>query len=97
MKLRTAKHWVQKPTFKVWSVTAEIFLIWTNVVRTNVDLTNITETVEICSRWSEEPTFKVWSNFGWTNVARKDVVWTNGGWGKVGINANSVQLRWSWD
>ena len=64
MKLRTAKHWVQKPTFKVWSVTAEIFLIWTNVVRTNVDLTNITETVEICSRWSEEPTFKVWSKLG---------------------------------
>ena len=64
LKLRTAKHWVQKPTFKVWSVTAEIFLIWTNVVRTNVDLTNINETVEICSRWSEEPTFKVWSKLG---------------------------------
>ena len=33
---------------KIGSVTAEIFLIWTNVTRTNVDWTNITETVGIC-------------------------------------------------
>ena len=29
-------------------VTAEIFLIWTNVARTNVALTNVTVTVGIC-------------------------------------------------
>ena len=26
---------------KIWSVTAEIFLIWTNVARTNVASTNV--------------------------------------------------------
>ena len=30
---------------KIRSVTAEIFLIWTNVARTNVALTNVTVTV----------------------------------------------------
>ena len=46
---------------KIGSVTAEIFLIWTNVARTNFALTNITVTVGLCERWSKEPTFKVWS------------------------------------
>ena len=46
---------------KIGSVTAEIFLIWTNVTRTKVAWTNVTMTVEICSRWSQEPAFKVWS------------------------------------
>ena len=44
---------------KIGSVTAEIFLIWTNVAWTNV-----TVTVDICERWFQEPTFKVWSKFG---------------------------------
>ena len=35
---------------KIGSVTAEIFLIWTNVARTNVASTNVTMTVGICSR-----------------------------------------------
>ena len=30
---------------KIWSVTAEIFLIWTNVARTNVAWTNVTVTL----------------------------------------------------
>ena len=47
---------VQKPNLslvKIRSVTAEIFLIWTHVIRTNVDSTNVTVTVIICSRWSQ--------------------------------------------
>ena len=44
---------------KLWiiigSVTAEIFLIWTNVARTNIAWTNVTVTVGICLRWSQEP------------------------------------------
>ena len=31
-----------------WSVKDEIFLIWTNVARTNVAWTNVTVTVGIC-------------------------------------------------
>ena len=31
---------------KIRSVTAEIFLIWTNVARTNVALTNVTKQLE---------------------------------------------------
>ena len=33
---------------QIESVTAEIFLIWTNVTMTNVDWKNITKTVGIC-------------------------------------------------
>ena len=40
-------------------VTAEIFLIWTNVTRTNVVWTNVTVTVKICPRCFQEPIFKV--------------------------------------
>ena len=43
---------------KIEQVTAEIFLIWTYVARTNVAWTNVTV---IGSRGSEVPTFKVWS------------------------------------
>ena len=32
-------------------MTAEIFLIWTNIARTNVARTNVTVTTEICSRY----------------------------------------------
>ena len=46
---------------KIGSVTAEIFLIWTHVTRTNVDRKNVTIIVGIYSRWSQEPTFKIWS------------------------------------
>ena len=53
---------------KLWviigSVTAEIFLIWTNVARTNVAWTNVTVPVGICSRWSQEPIIRVWSRSG---------------------------------
>ena len=44
---------------KIRSGTAEIFLIWTNVARTNVAWTNVNMTVGIFSRCSQEPTFKV--------------------------------------
>ena len=47
-----------KSLVKIESVTAEIFLIWTNVVRTNVDGTNVTVTVGIC-RCFLDPIFKV--------------------------------------
>ena len=49
---------------KIVSVTAEIFLIWTIVARTNVAWTNITMTVGIFSTCFQEPTFKVWSKSG---------------------------------
>ena len=55
------------PRIKIDSVTAEIlliFLIWTNVGRTNVVWTNVTLTVGICSTCSQEPTFKVSSKSG---------------------------------
>ena len=48
---------------KIGSVIAEIFLIWTNVVRTNAAWTNVTVTVGICSRWSQELTFEALSKF----------------------------------
>ena len=38
-----------KSLVKVRYITAEIFLIWTNVARTNVAWTNVTLTVGICS------------------------------------------------
>ena len=56
------------------SVTAEIFLICSNVTRTNVAWTNVNITVGI---------FKVSSKSGteifliWTSVARTNVMWTN--------------------
>ena len=43
---------------KIGSVTAEIFVFWTNVARTNVARTNVIVTVGICFRRSQEPTFK---------------------------------------
>ena len=46
---------------KIMSVTAELFLIWTNVTWTNVARTNVTLTLGMCSRWSQEPTFKALS------------------------------------
>ena len=45
-------------------ITAEIFLIFTNVARINVAWTKVSATVEICSRCSQEPRFKVWSKSG---------------------------------
>ena len=54
----------EKCLVKIGSVTAEIFLIWTNVARTNVPWTNVAMTVEIRSRWSQESTFKVKSKSG---------------------------------
>ena len=49
---------------KIGSVTAEIYLIWTNVAKTNVAWTNVSLKIEICSRCSQEPTFKVSSKLG---------------------------------
>ena len=49
-----------KSLVKIGSVTAEIFLIWTNVTVTNVTWTNVAVTTEIFYRGSQEPTFKVW-------------------------------------
>ena len=54
---------------EIGSVAAEIFLIWTNVARTNavwttVAWTNVTAIVEVTSRLFHEPTFKVSSKSG---------------------------------
>ena len=46
------------------AVTDEIFLIWTNVTRTNVAWMNVIVTVGIYSRGSKEATFQVWSTSG---------------------------------
>ena len=66
---------------KIGSVTAEIFLTWTNVARTNVAWTNVIVTVGLCSKRSPEYTFKIWSLTAqilstWTNVARTNVLVT---------------------
>ena len=45
-------------------LTAEIFLIWKIVARTNVAWTYVPMTVGFCSRCSQEPTFKVSSKSG---------------------------------
>ena len=66
---------------KIGSVTVEIFLIWTNVARTNVAWTNVTVSVGICSRGSQEPTFKVWSKLGpVTAEILLEFVWVGGWW-----------------
>ena len=46
------KHISLKSLVNIRIVTAEIFLMWTNVARTNVAETNVTVTVEICYRCS---------------------------------------------
>ena len=43
---------------KIKTATSVIFLIWTNVTRTNVAWTNVTVTVGICPRCSQEPTYE---------------------------------------
>ena len=47
---------------KIWSVTAETFLIWTNVSRTNVAWTNVIVKVGICERWSRNLPLKFGQN-----------------------------------
>ena len=44
---------------KIGSVTAEIFLIWTNIAMTNVAWTNVNVIVSISARCSKEHSFKV--------------------------------------
>ena len=46
--IKAAINSAPKSLVKIGSVTAEIFLIWTIVARTNVALTNVTVTVGIC-------------------------------------------------
>ena len=64
-KIWAAEKLGQKSLLKILPVTAEIFLIWTNVTMKNVACTNVTMIVGICSRWSQEPTFKIWSKSGY--------------------------------
>ena len=47
-KSKTSKILGPKNWLKIGSVTAEIFMIWPNVARTNVAWTNVTSTVGIC-------------------------------------------------
>ena len=47
-KVKACQKLGPKRFVKIGSVTAETFLIWTNVARTNVALTNVTVTVGIC-------------------------------------------------
>ena len=70
---------------KIGSVTAEIFLILTNIARKNIAGTDVIVTVGICLRWSQNLPL----NFGqigsvtadifliWTNVARTNIAWIN--------------------
>ena len=63
-KMLVNKYQDSKSLVKIRSVTAEIMLIWTIVVRTYVDRTNVTMPVGICYRRYQEPNFKVWSKSG---------------------------------
>ena len=63
-KIRAPKKLIPQRLFKNLSVTAAIFLIWTNVTTKNVACTNVTMIVWICSIWSQEPTFEIWSKSG---------------------------------
>ena len=51
-KIRAPKKLIPQRLLKSLSVTAAIFLIWTNVTMKNVAMI-----VGICSRWTQEPTF----------------------------------------
>ena len=79
---------------------------WTNVARTDVARTNVAWTNVA---WTDAAWTNVaWSNLYWATCQQSRMVlqawnvlhglggWV-GGWGKVEINANSVQLSWSWD
>ena len=46
--MKALKKLGQKSLVKMMSVTTEIFLIWANVVRTNIDWTNVKMTIQIC-------------------------------------------------
>ena len=79
-KILVRKKLGPKSLVQIGLVTAEILLIWTNVIRAYVAIT-----VGIYETWSKDPTFKVWSKPGhrqlrfliWTNVPRTNIVWTN--------------------
>ena len=49
-KIKACKKMGQKSLVKIRSLTAEIFLIWTDVARTNVAWTYVTVNVGICER-----------------------------------------------
>ena len=73
---------------------AEIFLIRTDVDRTNVAWTNVNLIVGICLRCCQDVTFKVSSVTAeifliWTNVPRTNVAWTNVTV-TVGISSNNM-------
>ena len=78
------KKWDPKSLFKIGLVTAEKFLIWTNVARTNVPWKNVTFMGGIRYGLWNLCTFEVWSKSGqlqltyswWTNVARTNVIVT---------------------
>ena len=69
---------------QIESETAEIFLIWTNVARTNVAWTNVSVTVQL--KMVPGTYLKSLVKIGsvtaeifmiWVNVARTNVAWTN--------------------
>ena len=62
--IRAIKKLGTKSLVKIGSVIAELFLVWTNVAKTNVAGTNATLTDGLCSRCSQKPIFKVSSKFG---------------------------------
>ena len=80
--------------------------VWlcSSVARTDVAWTNVAQTD---GTW----TYVAWTNVAWSNgtgplvnsqgwfhkLEMTSTVLSLGGWGKVEINANSVQLCWSWD
>ena len=83
----------QPSLVKIGSVTAEIFLIWTNVAYTNV-----TVTVGICFRCSQEPTSLKFSQNRVSNSWEKfGVVGWWWWWGGGGVGwSRPVQLMSSW-
>ena len=81
-----------KSLVKVRYITAEIFLIWTNVVRTNVAWTNVTLTPKICSFGPRNLPLK----FGQNGVSNSwDMMLWRWRWRfDCDYIANSAQLDW---
>ena len=61
---RAALDYLTAELFLIWTNVAWTNVAWTNVAWTNVAWTNVTLTVGICSKCSQEPTFKVSSKSG---------------------------------
>ena len=77
-KIKVCKKLGLKNLVKIWSVTAEIFLIWTNVSRTNVKKGPRNLSLKFGPNWATNS----WDIYFFG--------WVAGGWGEIGIKAIST-------